>query len=155
MTFKDENRTLQELARELNLLRTHNLRFKEGDPQHNIMLFAEAALTCLTLEHFVRIVVGTAAPPEATLFNLLEIAVARGLLHVPWDDQKEGIKKVCDVRNTLLHANYAHAARQAKCSSVADYFKGPFASEIEGMFKITDFVMRQIDAETGKPQAVG
>src|SRR5712692_5647388 len=57
-TFKDENRALQELARELTLLRAHNLQFKEGDPQDKILMFAEAALVCLTLEHFVRVVLG-------------------------------------------------------------------------------------------------
>ncbi len=57
-TFQDENRALQELARELTLLRAHNLQFKEGDPQDKILMFAEAALVCLTLEHFVRVVLG-------------------------------------------------------------------------------------------------
>jgi hypothetical protein len=150
-TFRDENRPLQELARELNLLRQHNMTFRDGDPQHKILLMAEAALTCLTMEHFVRVVVGDAAPPGTTLYNLLEIAVARNLLRLPWDDQQDGIRKICAVRNTLLHANYAQAAREAKRASVSDYFKSVFASEIEGMFKITDHIMKQIDTATGKP----
>jgi hypothetical protein len=153
MTFKDEHRPLQELARELDLLRRHNLQFKAGDPQHHLLLMAEAALTCLTMEHFVRIVVGDKAPAGATLHNLLEVAVARGLLRVPWDDQQDGIRKICAVRNTLLHANYAQAAREAKCESVEAYFKGPFASEIERTFEITDYLMKQIDTETGQPRA--
>src|SRR5580698_8425945 len=98
-TFKDENRALQEVARELDLLRRHNLQFREGDPQHSLLLMAEAALTCLTMEHFVRVGVGDAAREGATLFNLLEIAVARNLLRLPWDDQQDGIRKVCAVRN--------------------------------------------------------
>jgi hypothetical protein len=150
-TFKDENRALQELARELHLLRQHNLNFREGDPQQTLLLMAEAALTCLTMEHFVRVVVGDAAPAGATLFNLLEVAFARNLLRLPWDDQREGIRKVCAVRNTLLHGNYAKAAREGKRESVADYFKSVFASEVEGMFKVTDYIMKQIDVATGKP----
>jgi hypothetical protein len=82
-TFKDENRTLQELARELDLLRRHNLQFRQNDPQHSLLMFAEAALVCMTMEHFVRVVVGNEAPADVTLFNLLEIAVARNLLRLP------------------------------------------------------------------------
>jgi hypothetical protein len=49
-SFKDENRAMQELVRELGLIRAHNLGFKEGDPHDRLLLFAEAALTCLTME---------------------------------------------------------------------------------------------------------
>lgn len=149
--FKDQNRALQELTRELRLLRAHNLRFRQNDPQDTILMFAEAALTCLVMEHFVRIVVGSEAAPKAPLHNLVEKAVSKDLLRLPWDDQKEGVTKVCDVRNTLLHANYAQAAASAQCSSVEDYFKTQFAGEIEEMFRITDHIMKQVDPTTGRP----
>lgn len=151
-TFKDENRALQELARELSVLRQHNLQFKEGDPQHTLLMFAEAAVVCMALEHFVRIVLGGTAPADATLFNLLQMAVSRGLLKVPWDDQQDGIKKIVAVRNSLLHGNYAQAAREARCASVADYFKTQFAGEVETMTRVTDHLMQQIDPATGKPR---
>jgi hypothetical protein len=151
LSFRDENRAMVELARELDLLRKHNRKFKPGDPQGNLLVFAEAALVCLVLEHFVRVVVGTLAPAKTELFNLLQLAVSRGLIRLPWDDQEDGIRKVCAVRNTLLHGNYAQAAREAGCPSVEDYFKSQFASEVEGLFKVTDYVMRQIDHMTGLP----
>jgi hypothetical protein len=151
--FKDENRALQELVRELILVRNHNLTFKDGDPLQNVLLFAEAGLVCMTFEHFVRVVVGNDGPAGATLFNLLEIAVSKGLIRLPWDDQQDGIKKVCAVRNTILHGNYAQAAREAGKASVAEYFKTVFASEIEVMFKVVDHLMKQIDVNTGKPFA--
>ena len=72
---------------------------------------------------------------------------------VPRPDQQEGIQRICRVRNTLLHANYAQAAAQAGCSSVREYFQKQFASEIEALYNITDFVVRQIDPATGKPRA--
>jgi hypothetical protein len=150
-TFMDENRPLQELARELALLRQHNLKFKAGDPQHTLMMFAEAALVCMALEHFVRIVLGSTAPADATLYNLLQMATSRGLIKIPWDDQQDGIKKIVAVRNSLLHGNYAQPAREAGCVSVAGYFNSQFAGELEGMFKVTDFIMKQIDPMTGKP----
>src|SRR5438309_1699039 len=105
-TFKDENRAMSELVRELLLLRKHNLQFKEGDLQDTILMFAEAALVCLVMEHFVRIVLGPDAHDGDTLRPLLEKAVRKKLIRLPWDDQKEGIRRVCKVRNTLLHANY-------------------------------------------------
>jgi hypothetical protein len=130
-----------------------NLEFKEGDPQHALLMFAEAAVVCMAMEHFVRIVLGSTAPADATLFNLLQLAVTRGLLKVPWDDQSDGIKRIVAVRNSLLHGNYAQAAREAGCTSVADYFRTQFAGEIETMTKVTDYIMRQIDPATGRPYA--
>ncbi len=86
-TFKDENRALQDLARELTLRRAHNLQFKEGDPQDKILMFAEAALVCLTLEHFVRTLVGDDATDRDTLHSLLTKAVEKKqVILLPWDD---------------------------------------------------------------------
>src|SRR4051812_20043847 len=118
MTFKDDNRALSEMVRELMWLRAHNLQFKPGDPQQNILMFAEAALTSLTLEHFIRIVLGATATDGDTLHSLLQKAIAKHLIHLPWANQQAGIQRVCNVRNTLLHANYAQAAAQAGCTSV-------------------------------------
>jgi hypothetical protein len=58
MTFKDENRALQEMVRELLLVRDHNLQFKEGDPQRTLLMFAETGLVFMVLEHFLRVVLG-------------------------------------------------------------------------------------------------
>jgi hypothetical protein len=151
--FKDENRALQELVRELLLVRSHNKSFKDGDNLAEVLLFAEAGLVCMTFEHFVRVVVGNQATSNATLHNLLEVAVSKALLRLPWADQQDGIKKVCAVRNTLLHGNYAQAAHEAGKSSVAEYFGTVFASEIEVMYQLVDALMKQIDVNTGKPFA--
>jgi hypothetical protein len=149
-TFKDENLPLQHLARELAALRRHNLRFKVGEPQDEMLMFAEAALTCLTLEHFLRVVLAEDAGDTDVLYNLLEKAVAKGLVRVPWDDPADGIRRLHRVRNTLLHANYAQAAREAGAESVGDYFRTQFAAEIEAMYRATDFIVAQIDPATGK-----
>ncbi len=85
-------------------------------------MFAEAALVCLALERFLRAILGE-VNDGATLYNLLEQAVSRKLVRLPWDDQQDGIKRICSVRNTLLHGNYEQAARDAGSSSVAEYFK--------------------------------
>ena len=52
----------------------------------------------------------------------------------------------------MLHGNYEQAATQAGCSSVAEFFKKQFAGEVESMFRITDYVIAQIDQETGLPR---
>jgi hypothetical protein len=150
MTFKDENRALQELARELSTLRAYNKAKAAKKDFSHLLMFAEGALTCLTLEHFVRVVVAQALD-GANLFSLLEFAVARGLIQLPWADQKEGIKKVCAVRNTLLHGNFKQAAQEAKCASIQEYFQNQYAGEVEQMFNIADHVMKQIDISTGQP----
>ena len=150
MTFKEHHRELQELVRELAVLRQHNLQIKAGAPQAKLLMFAESALVVLVLERFVRIILGD-ANENHTLYSLLQQAVKRELLELPWKDQEEGIKRVCSVRNTLLHGNYEQAARDAGCDSVTTYFKTVFASEVEAMFKITQELFKQIDPETGKP----
>jgi hypothetical protein len=151
--FRNENRAMQELMREHDIIRKHNLQFKNGDPQHQLLLNAEAGLVCTALEHFVRIVVGPLADPKATLYPLLQKAVAEKLLVLPYLDQQDGIEKVCTVRNTLQHANFAEAAQQAGKASVEEYFATVFASEIEALFKILCHLMEQIDVRTGKPVA--
>jgi hypothetical protein len=63
-----ENRALQELVREYMLLREHNLQFKDGDDLRTLLLFSEAAIIIVIIEHFVRIVLGTRATDGDTLY---------------------------------------------------------------------------------------
>lgn len=150
--FKAAHRELQELVRELVLLREHNLQFREGDPQDKLLMFAEAALVLIVLERFVRVVLGDDATDRDTLPGLLRKVVSKGLLRLPWDDQEEAIQRIRLVRNTLLHGNYEQAAREAGCGSVAEFFKTQFAGEVEALYNIVDDLMRQIDPATGKPR---
>jgi hypothetical protein len=144
---------MQEIARELELLRKHNLKFKQGDSQGTLLLIAEASVVCLALERFLRIVLADKADERDTLPNLLEKATSRrlNLISLPFDNQKDGIKRVVLVRNTLLHGNYEQAAHTAGCTDVPHYFKTIFASETERMFDILNHVMKQIDSATGLP----
>lgn len=150
-TFRDRYLDLQHLIRELVLVRDHNRRFKEGEPQDEVLLFAEGALVVIVLERFVRAVLGDNAGPTETLHNLLQKAVAENLLRVPWDDQQDGIRRICSVRNTILHGNYEQAAKQAGCASVRDYFSQQFTPEVDKMFHIVDDMVKQIDPTTGRP----
>ena len=112
-------------------------------------MFAEAALVVLVLERFLRAVLDPDVTDGDTLYNLLQRAVSKGLIVTPWDSQEDGIRRLKDVRNTILHGNYERAARDAGCASVESYFKTQFASEVEAMFNVTDHLVRQIDRETG------
>jgi hypothetical protein len=153
-TFRDRHREIQELVRELAVVRNHNLKFKEGEPQDTMLLFAEAALVLVTLERFVRAVLGSHATDRDTLPNLLQKAVKHGLLQVPWDDQQDGIRRITSVRNALLHGNYEQSARQESCS-VEDFFKKKFAGEVESLTHVVDNLMSQIDPATGRPYGRG
>ena len=74
---------------------------------------AGIALTCLALERFLRIILGSEATDADTLHNLLEKATCQrlNLLTLPCDDRQDGIRRIVAVRNTLLHGNYEQAAR--------------------------------------------
>jgi len=160
MTFKDEQRALQHLVKEHRWLRHHNRRFKEGDDQADLLLFAEAALILMTLERFVRAILGPDITDTDTLYNLLQRAVSKKLLRLPYDDQDAGtraLKKLLvslsgkNVRNTLMHGNFELAAREAGCSSVDAYFQTVFAGEVEALYKVTDDLLGQIEPDTGAP----
>lgn len=137
--------------RELMVLRDHNLSFKEGDSQQRLLLFAEAAIVIMTLERFLRIVPGVEAADTDTLFNLLQKATSesRNVLQLSAKDRDDAIRRITNVRNTILHGNFEQAATQAGVSSVNAFFKTQFASEVEALFKFTDSLVRQINPETG------
>lgn len=157
-TFKEENRALQELVREWKVTRLHNLELAKGTDRSTLLLFAEGALVCMVFEHFVRMVIEKNYPGECEgrqLRGLLDFAMTkeRDLFRLPFTNPENGKQAVCDHRNALLHGNFAQAARQAGCTSVEQYFGERFASEIEAMTKIVDFVFLQIDPSTGAPRA--
>lgn len=134
-TFQDRHPEIQHLVRGLHMLRAHNLRFKDGDPQDTLLIFAEAALVLIVLE---RPYAGRRRPRSETLYSLLQRAVSRSLLRLPWEDQEDGIRRVIQVRNTVLHGNYEQVARHAGCATVADYFKTQFAPEVEVMLRVVE-----------------
>ncbi|MBK8202857.1 MAG: hypothetical protein IPK68_11225 [Bdellovibrionales bacterium] len=54
----------------------------------------------------------------------------------------------------MLHANYEQAAKECGLKTVAEYFKKQFASEVEAVYQLTNVLVDQIDAKTGKPKAI-
>jgi hypothetical protein len=113
-SFKERFPDLQHVVRELLVLRKHNLKFKAGDPQGNLLLMAEALVTLLALERFLRVILTPARATDSdTLYHLLEKAFAHRLLDVPGDDRALVIHQLKEVRNTLMHGNFEQAARGA------------------------------------------
>jgi hypothetical protein len=151
--FRSRYRDMSELLREWELLRTHNLTFKEGDPQDKYLIFAEGLVAIVALERFVRAVVGSDATDRDTLDALLRKATAgkTPLLRLPWEDQDEGRKRICAVRNMILHGNFEQAAREEGLASKEEFFKKKFAGTVEGMGKILENLLDQIDVRTGRP----
>lgn len=150
-TFKEQHRSFQYLALELKNLREHNLRFKEGDPQDGILMFAEAAVVLVAIERFLRMIL-VEEVNNATIYNLLQMATgtARRLITLPDNDRDDAIRRITEVRNTLMHGNYEQAAEALGCT-VNEYFKRYFSSEIEQLFNLLDGMLKQIDPETGRP----
>lgn len=148
--FKNANPALQEIVRELDLVRRHNLSFKQTDPQRTYLGFAEAMLVFLALEHFLRVIVRP-ENEDITLAELLERAHSTGLVKIPQKDVVSGIKiaveEIARARNTLLHGNFEQAAKQANCPDVATYFKTQFMPEVERMTYVLDELMVQVGLE--------
>ncbi len=156
VTFKDRYPELQYLVKEVMLVRAHNVRCVAENDRGHLLYFAEGALVLLALERFVRVVLGPRATDRDTLPNLLEKAVKDGLLVLPWEDQQDGIRKINDVRRTLLHGNYEQAARFAGCASVEEFFRSSqYISEVELLFNVLDHLMRQVDTTTGPNRSAG
>lgn len=49
-----------------------------------------------------------------------------------------------------MHTNYEQAAREAGCSSIAEYFRKVYPSEIDNTYQVLDNLMKQIDVRTGR-----
>ena len=155
MSFKDDHRAFQELVRELRLVREHNRAQTLVTSQARLLLFAEAALVLVVLERFLRMILEPDAKDTDTLFNLLQMATSpkRNLLEWPAGASTDPVRIVTNVRNTIMHGNYEQAAREAKCRDVPEYFRTQFVAEIERLYELTNFFVRQIDGETGERYA--
>jgi len=152
--FKDRHPELQHLVRELLQVRQHNLDCAQRGRPELLLHFAEGALLLIALERFVRIVLGSEAKDEDTLFNLLQKATSRHILTLPWDDQAEGIRKLKAFRNAVMHGNYEQAASISGAASSEEFFRSSqYISEVETLFKVVDYLLRQIDITTGKPRS--
>jgi hypothetical protein len=152
-TFKEQHREFQELVREVLLVRKHNLAFKPGDRQDTILMFAEAALVLTAMERFLRIILSGEATDQDTLANLLQKATSKRLDLIRFHastDRDDAIRRIADVRNTLLHGNYEQARQRAGCANVLEYFQKQFTPEIEKLFELLDGMAKQIDPETGR-----
>ncbi len=76
-------------------------------PQDTLLMFAEIGLVRMTTGHFARIAltkdgVRDATPRVATLQNLLEMVVSRKVLMLLFPEPKDGIEKICSLRNHAL-----------------------------------------------------
>jgi hypothetical protein len=160
MSFKQQNRDFTEIARELDIVRSHNdhkIAEEGGKWSPGCLLFAEGLLVLLTMERFLRIILGESAGESATLPNLLEMATSSrlNLLSLPlWWTRDQTINAIKNVRNALMHGNYEQAAKQSGNGVREDYFRsGTYFAEVNTLFALLDGFCNQIDPESGKPRA--
>jgi len=154
MSFKEKYVDFQIMVRELRKLREHNTLFKPGDPQDQMLLFAEAALTLMTLERFFRILPPLQPTEKLTLFPLLEKALSPSNKLFPFtaDNHQEFCRKISAVRNVIVHGNFEQAAREKGRTNKEEYFREDFAGQIETIFVFLEMCASVIDPETGYPK---
>ncbi len=150
VTFKEKFRDFQELAREHDILRKHNLAIGSNAPQDKLLLFAEGGVVIMSLERFLRMLPGVGGTDSDTLRKLLKKAVENQVLNLPGDNADITIERVVSIRNTILHGNFEQAARQAGLQSKEEYFKKRYDLDIEELYKFTDNLVDQIDPDTGE-----
>jgi hypothetical protein len=105
----------------------------------------------------MRMILGAEANEKDTLPNLLEKATSArlDLVVLPGRlDRAEFIRRIKDVRNTLMHGNFEQAAKQAGFASKEEYFKsGSYIADVEALYKVLNRIVKQIDRDTGRPHS--
>lgn len=156
--FKEKYMDLQVLVRELLYVRNHNmaigLTISKGNKlaETELLAFSEANLVLMVLERFLRILPDLNATKSDTLYNLLERAISKKIIVLPTNEPKKLIVAINDIRNQIIHANFEESAKSCGFKTVGEYFKNQFFPEIEAITNITNNLMEQIDANTGKPK---
>lgn len=158
MAFKDRFRELEEIFRELQIVRERNLELTKlhGKWVPGYLAFAEGLLVLLGLERFLRVILGSEATMADTLPGLVKKATSTPLDLVtlpPWWPRDQTIAAMKNVRNAVVHGNFEQAALQSGCESREDYFRtGTYINEVDTLRRILDGFCSQIDPETGKPR---
>jgi hypothetical protein len=149
---------MQELVREFDIIHKHNLKYTNSNSQNVFLFFSEATMACVLLERFLRILPEIQATESDTLSNLLDKAFSdkRDVLFLLPQINKEEFKKLIrGLRNGIVHGNFEQLAKDANSASIEDYFgSGKFTKNIELLVKIIEYIIRQIDPETGKKDPV-
>lgn len=146
----DDTRIVLTPLEELVTLNAHNKTYKPGDPQDGLLMFAEGALCMTLVEAAARQWVGEGVLAEDARFRDVLTAAAESGLRIPFDDPADGIEKITSVRNTLVHANFEQAARQAGGRDVARYFGEQYAGEIERMYQVCLDFLTQVRERDGE-----
>lgn len=155
-SFKEKNKELQFLIRDMLSLRSFNDSQAKNDTPDKALLFAEAAVLCVAFERFLRIIPAIKAKDGDTLSNLLDKAFAKKnpVFKPIHSANVESFKKALrDIRNGILHGLYDDLAKpykkDGKISSTEEYFKNFFTQDMELIFLAFKQLINQIDPETG------
>ena len=144
--FKDQFKEFQHIVRELTHIRESNLKIKEGEPQNNLYLFAEASLVLLALERFLRIMPILKSKPDDTFRKLLQKIHKKNITPLINEDS---IILICDIRNAITHGIFEKRAKKLNYSK-DQYFKIYFIKDIEFIYQILDKIVNKINPTTGQ-----
>jgi hypothetical protein len=151
-SFKEQFREFQRMALELKRLRDHNVTFPADS--YELFFMAEGTLVVLTLERFLRMILGVDADERDTMQNLLEkvLSPKRNLIVLPAGLTRDQMREqIVEVRNFHMHGNYEQAAQKAGLPSKDAYFmSSKYIKSVERLYRITNRIVAQIDPETGK-----
>lgn len=103
MTFNDQHPEFQHLVRELQCLRLRNLLVLERTIDAPLHLFSFLALAFITLERFLRILLGKRASADATLSTLLQQATGKKAAVFVLSDRDVTISRINTMRLATLH----------------------------------------------------
>lgn len=116
-----------------------------------MLFFAEASVTLLALERFLRIILKSKTLDGNTLYNLMEQANKHGYFKsLKIKDIQLLIKEITDVRNAILHGNFEQAAVESASEDVETYFKTKFIAEVEHIYQFLETLVSGIDTESGQ-----
>src|SRR5713101_939818 len=146
-TFQDQYKEIGFIADEIKRLRSLNTSIIINS--HQGFLFAEAAITCMATERFLRIIPSMNATDKDTFSNLIDRALSKKRLNLGIPNNTVSVaryKKVSlQIRNGMLHGNFEQLANHYRCSKDIYFGQGSFTQDIQVIFDLLNHFMSRID----------
>lgn len=146
LPFKQRYRDFQYLAAELCLLERYNRRALADHREGELRLHSFLALTLLSLERFLRMMLGGRATDGDTLPNLLEKATARRSRLFQLEDRDKTIRLVNQTRLVVMHGGLG-------VTDEAEHLLGYLLPLSFDLFRLANELVAAFDTGTGAARA--
>jgi hypothetical protein len=155
-SFRDQHLELQYLIQDCRTLRLFNNAQAAAGTNKNCMLFAEAAVLCVALERFLRIIPVMLATDSDTIYNLLDRALTKNnpIFKPIHTDHNNLVRVINDIRNGIMHGNFEKLAKfyidKKLIQNTDDYFyKAYFTQDIQIIYDAFILLIQQVDINNG------